>query len=166
MKKLSFVLMLVFTMGAFSADQDSEEIVQHYLQMQVSQEESYALRKSELEASYCENAMTTPSINRCLGLEVSAAEIELSEYLLASIDKLKDYAGMTHSIHTSQKAWLIYREKACDAVYQQWIEGTIRGVMHAGCKLRFTQVRTHYLWQTYLTYMDSATPDLTEPHLQ
>ena len=69
------------------------------------------------------------------------------------------------TLNQSQQAWLSYRKAHCDAVYEQWSGGTIRGTMFGGCMLRLTQLRIHVIWQDYLTYMDSTEPLLPEPEL-
>ncbi len=38
-------------------------------------------------------------------------------------------------------------------------------VMAGSCLLDMTKKRTHEIWETYLTYMDSTPPILKEPEL-
>lgn len=111
----------------------------------------------------CSNAITTPEINYCKGLEVEAAEAEMEQYLQASLVRYKEEPEITKTLKAAHTVWLAYRESYCHAQYTQWQGGTIRGVMYGECMLQLTRQYTHNLWQDYLTYMDSTPPVLPEP---
>lgn len=118
---------------------------------------------SQAENMDCDNAMTTYQINMCSQQEVHTAEAEMHEYLNASKERYSKETQLLRLLAESQEQWREYRKVHCDAIYQAWAEGTIRGVMYNDCMLDVTKSRTHELWQSYLTYMDSTPPVLPEP---
>ena len=120
----------------------------------------YAFGEKEID---CENAMTTIEINVCMGQEVDRADATLDSYLSKAKEKYALETAVIATLDKSQKAWLAYREAHCNAVYAQWSMGTIRGTMFSACMLRLTRLRTHTIWQDYLTFMDSTEPLLPEP---
>jgi len=111
----------------------------------------------------CENAMTTQELNVCASREMLAADSTLDEYLSKAKDKSAHETGSVELLKKSQIAWHAYRKAYCDAIYQMWSGGTIRGVMFSGCMIQLTKQRTHQIWEDYLTYMDSSPPVLPEP---
>jgi uncharacterized protein YecT (DUF1311 family) len=113
----------------------------------------------------CKDPITTIEINACKSIEVGYAKARLADYLKASLDRYEDEPKVVARIKASQKRWVAYRDDHCGAIYQLWIGGSIRGVMHGQCILELTQARTHELWRAYLTYMDSTPPLLPKPEL-
>ncbi|MBJ7550217.1 lysozyme inhibitor LprI family protein [Marinomonas ostreistagni] len=111
----------------------------------------------------CNDPYTTPDINYCAGKELEGAEATMKQYFKASLKRQEEDIEVVDAIKLSQHDWLQYRESYCDAIYSQWREGTIRGVMYLSCKKQLTQQRTHTLWADFLTYMDSTEPVLPEP---
>lgn len=121
---------------------------------------SVAADEGELD---CENAITTLEVNACIGREVAEAEEVLQAYLSAAMEQIESQPDAQDALDKSQQAWLAYRSAYCDAIYTQWIGGTIRGAMSGLCALKLTKSRTHLVWEDYLTYMDSTPPVLPEP---
>jgi uncharacterized protein YecT (DUF1311 family) len=114
----------------------------------------------------CQNARTTIEINQCAAIELESAQTQLAEYLQASFEHHADDPELVAAIKTAQKDWQAYMTSHCDAVYTQWRDGTIRGVMSLSCKTQLTQQRTHEVWANFLTYMDSTPPVLPEPDVK
>ncbi|UXZ54706.1 DUF1311 domain-containing protein [Halomonas sp. 7T] len=112
----------------------------------------------------CDNAMTTLDINQCVAVQLESAQTELSQYVEASVNHHADDPELVTAIEHSQQAWEAYATAHCDAVHAQWRDGSIRGVMALTCKTQLTQQRTHTVWASFLTYMDSTTPVLPEPN--
>jgi len=113
---------------------------------------------------------TTPEINDCMAAKLDAAERELDRYLAAARQRLKSdaadspgVAAALADIDKAQSAWKVYSAAECDAVYNYWKEGTIRGAMALTCEIDLTGERTHQVWSQWLTYMDSTPPILPEP---
>ena len=113
----------------------------------------------------CKNAITTVDINICSKQEADVASSTLDEYLDKAKERYATEGNIITSLEKSQSAWLTYREAHCNAVYEQWSGGTIRGLMFNSCMLRLTKLRTHEIWLDYLTYIDSTEPLLAEPIL-
>ena len=118
------------------------------------------------EALDCNNVMNTLDINRCVAIELEAAEEVLTHYLETSIEHNAGDPELVDAITAAQKQWQAYATAHCGAVYTQWREGTIRGVMGITCRTRLTKQRTHDVWQDFLTYMDSTPPVLPEPSVE
>ncbi|WP_252106814.1 MULTISPECIES: lysozyme inhibitor LprI family protein [unclassified Halomonas] len=118
------------------------------------------------EALDCNNVRNTLETNRCAALELEAAEEVLTHYLETSVEDNADDPELVEAIQTAQKQWQAYAAAHCGAVYTQWRDGTIRGVMGITCRTRLTKQRTHDIWQDFLTYMDSTPPVLPEPPVE
>jgi uncharacterized protein YecT (DUF1311 family) len=122
----------------------------------------------------CNHAMTTYDMNVCTGRVLDREGARLDQYLKAArtraeaIDAESGRFGDERSntaafLRTGQTAWEAYAAIACDGVYDQWKGGTIRTVQFLGCKIGLTRERTHFIWENYLTSMDSTPPVLPEP---
>lgn len=110
--------------------------------------------------------MNTLEINQCAANELKAAQLVQARYLEASLERHQDDPSLVAAINAAQAAWEGYMHAHCDAVYTQWREGSIRGVMTLDCKTSLVKQRSYELWENFLTYMDSTPPDLPEPLLQ
>ena len=113
----------------------------------------------------CNNAVTTYDRMDCQKIEIAKVEKTLNKYWHASRQRYKDDKEVVSHMDKSQKVWIAYRKAHCDVIYQIWIDGSIRGLMAGNCLLDMTKKRTHEIWETYLTYMDSTPPILKEPEL-
>ncbi len=111
----------------------------------------------------CDNALNTIEINQCALVELELAQAELTQYLETSFEHNASDPELVESIKIAQKDWQVYILSHCNAVYTQWRDGTIRGVMSLSCKIKLTKQRTHEIWSNFLTYMDSTPPVLPEP---
>ncbi len=111
----------------------------------------------------CDNPMNTIQINQCAAIKLETAQAQLVQYLKASLTHNANDPELVEAIKAAQKDWQAYMTAHCNAVYTQWREGTIRGVMAISCKTELTEQRTHELWQNFLTYMDSTPAVLPEP---
>lgn len=118
---------------------------------------------AEDDALDCENAISTLQINQCASIELGAAKAELAKYLDTSFEHNSYDPELIQSIRVAQADWQAYMSSHCDSLYTQWREGTIRGVMAISCKTKLTKQRTHEVWESFLTYMDSTPPVLPEP---
>jgi len=104
-------------------------------------------------------------INYCAGVELDKAETEMNTYLTKSKEHNGYDMELVKSIELAQKAWTNYANAHCDAIYTQWREGSISGLMSLSCKTKVTKQRTHEIWANFLTYMDSTPAVLPEPEL-
>ncbi|MBW4331257.1 DUF1311 domain-containing protein [Stakelama sp. CBK3Z-3] len=132
-----------------------------------------ALVQTQAEGDPCQGS-TTIAVNQCLANDVDTAQAELDRYLAAARERVgqteDDPLAATKKelltgFDAAQDAWEKYRDAQCDNIYRYWQGGTIRGAMALGCKLELTQQRTHFIWESFLTYPDSTPPVLPEPVL-
>ena len=114
-------------------------------------------------ANGCIDLKTTVETNDCISAQIQNAKKELAKYLKASKHRLASEPKVAEELDKSQKAWLLYRDSHCGAIYQYWIEGSVRGAMAGNCILKQTRRRTHDLWEAYLTFVDTTPPILPEP---
>lgn len=107
----------------------------------------------------------TPEVERCLAADLARADAELNRYYRAAVERLTRERETTTlaKLRASERAWVTYRDAECDAVYDWWVKGTIRGAMALGCRIRLTKGRTMVVWQNWLTYADSTPPILSRP---
>lgn len=120
-------------------------------------------RKAEADGIDCERALSTLEINDCAAMELQALEATLARYLDASRARHAEDPVAVASLDEAQQAWLAYQNAHCGAVYDLWRGGSIRNTMSIECAKALTRARTHELWRTYLTFMDSTPPVLPEP---
>lgn len=108
---------------------------------------------------------TTQDVEQCLAADLKRADAELNQYYAAAMKRLmeqQDTAALA-KLRAAERAWIAYRDAECDAVYESWGHGTIRGSMNLGCQIDLTKARTATFWQNWLTYADSTPPILPKP---
>lgn len=108
---------------------------------------------------------TTREVEQCLAADLARADAELNRYYAAAVTRLTKERATTAlaKLRASERAWIAYRDAECDAVYEWWSRGTIRGAMTLGCRTRITKARAMTIWQNWLTYADSTPPILPKP---
>ncbi|MEL6878418.1 MAG: lysozyme inhibitor LprI family protein, partial [Pseudomonadota bacterium] len=114
-------------------------------------------------ASSCTEAFTTLEMNECLAGILARAQSSQDQYLSSALERYTDRPVLAANIAASDKAFAAYRDAECDAVYEDWKEGSIRNIMSLTCRIEMTDARTHSIWRNWLTYQDNATPILPEP---
>lgn len=119
----------------------------------------------------CEGG-STPEVNACGKAYADRAERELARYVAAARKEVAETAagstgqeakGALKSFDKAQAAWVAYRKAECDAVYDAWSDGTIRGAMFEGCMSDVTKARSLAIWETWLRPMDDSVPVLPQP---
>ncbi len=108
---------------------------------------------------------TTRDVEQCLATDLARADAVLNRYYTAAVARLTRDQELTAlaKLRTSERAWIAYRDAECDAVYENWKGGTIRGAMLLGCRTALTKARTMAIWRSWLTYADSTPPILPKP---
>jgi uncharacterized protein YecT (DUF1311 family) len=104
-----------------------------------------------VEPDICQSPVTTDIVACAKGkLERSKAtmELQLKEIHRLLAERKSDMAALT----AAQTAWQGFVEVDCKAVYEHWIDGTIRGPMAVGCELGHVDARNCELWWTYLEH--------------
>ncbi|WP_375290505.1 DUF6265 family protein [Qipengyuania sp.] len=114
-------------------------------------------------AASCPDAATTPEMNACWAARLGEVEARMERYFAAALDKEKARPQLQAKMRSAQQAFAAYANGECDAVLEDWSDGTIRTVMALDCRIALTNARTHAIWQTWLTYPDSTAPVLPEP---
>lgn len=120
----------------------------------------------------CDGA-STAEIEACFSRQLAAANVTLDRYVAAARKRLRDDAqslpagsaeiGARAAFDKAETAWAAYAKAECEAVYDDWADGTIRGTMDLTCRIDLTRHHTHEVWANWLTYMDSTPPILPEP---
>jgi len=118
---------------------------------------------SASELSCKDKAQNTYELMDCQKKEIEKYESIMQHYMHKSEERFKKNKEILSFMKQSQKYWLEYRKAECSSIYQQWIDGTIRGLMHGQCLIDMTKRRTHEIWKNYLTFMDSTPAILSEP---
>ena len=108
---------------------------------------------------------TTREVEQCLAADLSRADAELNRYYVAAVRRLTDerQPAALAKLRASERAWIQHRDAECDAVWEYWKGGTIRGTFSTECRLRLTRARTMTIWSNWLTYMDTTPPLLPKP---
>lgn len=113
---------------------------------------------------------TTPEIDACAAEGSRRADRELDRYVAAARKRLIEEGQESPEAKTAlagfdaaQAAWVTFRKAECDAIYDWWSGGTIRGLMFQGCWREATKSRTAAIWSRWLGYGDSTPPILPEP---
>jgi hypothetical protein len=99
--------------------------------------------------------------------KIERATTRLRVYRTRTVNRFRDEEhdpATAKAIEDAGVAFEAYQQIYCGAVYQRWIEGSIRYAMDQGCKLRLIDRETHDIWDDFLGFIqDDATPLLPEP---
>lgn len=108
---------------------------------------------------------TTREVEQCLAADLSRADAELNRYYAAAVKRLTDerQPAVLAKLRASERAWIQHRDAECDAIWEYWKGGTIRGTFSTECRVRLTRDRTMAIWRIWLTYVDSTPPLLPRP---
>jgi len=113
-------------------------------------------------SSDCSNLENTVAINDCNLKQLKLAKQELAKYLDETYKHRSYDPILVETIKSSQKAWEAYLESHCHAISTLWSGGTFSNTTNIYCVLEFTRQRTHLIWESFLTHMDT---NLQEPML-
>lgn len=101
----------------------------------------------------CNNAMTQLEMTTCANLDWQQADEELNVAYKAAMSKMRetdeflpeDQRGAAETLREAQRAWIPYRDKACDAYGFQARGGTMEPMLVYGCRAQLTEQRTKEL---------------------
>jgi len=101
----------------------------------------------------CDNAMTQTDMNICSYQDYQAADVELNETYAWAMDRAKGY-GQTaaDALRTAQRAWIPYRDAACEAEAVLYEGGSIQPLIMSSCLANLTRQRTDEMRSAYQTY--------------
>jgi uncharacterized protein YecT (DUF1311 family) len=105
---------------------------------------------SAQSADPCANEENTIEINNCLDRVLKAKDRELNEAYQSLLKHLSrsdatdkiDYPGVRKELADAQRAWIVFRDSDCSALYKYWETGSIRGIKYVLCRIEHTQQRT------------------------
>ena len=111
----------------------------------------------------CGNAKNTVEEAQCLSAELEKADKIQADYLAVAKERIAKADLGKPQLDIAQTAWRQYRTTHCGDVYTYWAAGTYRYRAELECEIELTRSRTHDIWKTYLTYLDSTPPVRPEP---
>ena len=95
---------------------------------------------------------TTVGITSCIAEELSAWESLLAELYTKLEVAAQDYdlympegVSVQKSLAASKSAWVAFRDAQCDYEYNEYADGTMRGIVGVDCVLSLTVQRYAYL---------------------
>ena len=107
----------------------------------------------------CSRAVTQADLNACAFDAWQAADRELNQPYVAAIEQARDYdaearqgpAGLEDdaeaTLREAQRAWVVYRDPACEAQARPLAGGSAQPMEQYGCLQHLTEQRTELLWQ-------------------
>ena len=104
-------------------------------------------------ADPCKSQANTIEINQCLGNRLEARDKALNAAYGALLKRLDasdpadgvDYQAIKRQLVEAQRAWISFSKNDCDARYELYAGGTIRGAVYTGCMIAHTERRTNDL---------------------
>jgi uncharacterized protein YecT (DUF1311 family) len=116
----------------------------------------------------------THEIEVCVSERLTRHEANLAVYVSAARDRIRravaeapvgasTIQNAPKEFDAAEIAWSKYRDAECDAVYDYWSQGTIRGLKSLNCRIILTQRHAHTIWSEWLRYEDDTPPILPEP---
>ncbi|GHC57897.1 lysozyme inhibitor LprI family protein [Neogemmobacter tilapiae] len=101
----------------------------------------------------CDNAMTQSDMNQCASMDYDAADVELNAVwkdAMATMKEIDSYLddsekGAEDALRESQRSWINYRDKTCEADGYRMKGGSAEPMLVAGCLASVTRNRTEEL---------------------
>ncbi|WP_298963994.1 lysozyme inhibitor LprI family protein [uncultured Roseibium sp.] len=101
----------------------------------------------------CNNAMTQMEMTSCANLDWQKADAELNPAYKAAMAKMREtdgflpegQKGAVEALRKAQRAWIPYRDNACEAYGFQARGGTMEPMLVYGCRAKLTAQRTKEL---------------------
>jgi uncharacterized protein YecT (DUF1311 family) len=139
-----FVLLLSISL----ASQASEDLANDELILKIAKREkaSFDEVKKALQEG-CSSGIT-PYMRQCAYLNSVGEDITLNETYQQVFGALKTQAARQKLVK-AQRAWLNFRDAACDYEANSWTGGTGYGVIHSSCLATMARNRSREL-QSYL----------------
>ena len=106
---------------------------------------------------------TTREMEECMLALLERARERKERYLAGAIAKAGTDEVLVQSIRMGDSAGEAYIENECNAVWENWKKGSARNVMSITCAIGLVDDRTHQIWENWLSYADSTSPELPEP---
>jgi uncharacterized protein YecT (DUF1311 family) len=103
------------------------------------------------QADPCAGAVTQADLNECSHAAYLAADEDLNLAYEAALDAARQIDAWSEAraqdrLRVAQRAWVAYRDAACDAETAQEEGGSIHPLLYASCLERLTILRSDDLW--------------------
>jgi len=101
----------------------------------------------------CNNAMTQLDMNQCANMDFQAADAELNAVYKKAMAKMRetdsylpdDLKGAADTLRDAQRAWIPYRDKACEAYGFLARGGSMEPMLYSSCLADLTNQRVKEL---------------------
>ena len=99
----------------------------------------------------CEEAVTQLDLNDCTAEALAVADEELNLAYDAALGAARQYDSSPEgqaeaTLRAAQRAWIAYRDAACEAEAALWDGGSAQPMIRSGCLEHLTVLRTEDLW--------------------
>lgn len=113
-----------------------------------------AASPSFAQSGDCDSAQTQMELTACAKADWAAADEELNGAYKDAIRAMKDLdanltkadRGAEESLRAAQRAWVAFRDTACEAEAYPYIGGSIQPMIQMGCLARLTWSRVGDLY--------------------
>lgn len=97
----------------------------------------------------CSNAMTQLEMNQCANMDFQAADAELNMIYKKAMEKMREtdsylpdnLKGAAETLRDAQRAWIPYRDKACEAYGFLARGGSMEPMLYSNCLADLTSQR-------------------------
>ncbi len=104
-------------------------------------------------ADDCDTTMAQQDMNRCADLAFQAADGELNDAYADAVAFARDVGGEAEDkLRVAQRAWVTFRDAACDAEAYPNEGGSIQPMVYSYCLARLTEQRRADLIAFSATY--------------
>lgn len=99
----------------------------------------------------CNNQITQMDMNICADIAYDEADAELNRAYGLAVDHARQIdaqskIGVEERLRVAQRAWISYRNAACDAEASMFEGGSIQPLVYSGCLERLTLTRNADLY--------------------
>jgi uncharacterized protein YecT (DUF1311 family) len=158
MRRLAACVAFVFAAPLFA---QSPEVIAMEAKQKAFQDRGLKVLQAEdarEKRGDCLTAQSTPVVNNCMEREMAITDANYKSYVLAlggvlrlstTPEEATAAAETARKFDAAEALWSNYRKAACDAVYQHYMAGTVRGFAYASCMQTLTRSHLHELARTY-----------------
>jgi uncharacterized protein YecT (DUF1311 family) len=89
----------------------------------------------------CAQAVAQQDMNWCAAEDYRAADAALNAEWRVTVDWARG-VGLEEDLRAAQRAWIAFRDAACEVEAGVWEGGSMAPLIHATCMTRLTEART------------------------
>lgn len=109
------------------------------------------------QSADCANQVTQLDMNQCAARAFDLADAELNRVYGIAVDYARQIDANTkgdieEKLRIAQRAWITYRDAACESEASQFSGGSIKPMIYSGCLERVTLARTNDLYSFTANY--------------